>query len=242
MHFLSVIIVPKSCIICRTVASPDLQLLYSAQCQSSLYCSKACQRKDWKEQRKEICKLLNVGHGDMQVRTDMHESRLVVLKEVSESNKRDLTEDMKRFFKLFEESTFEGSRAVALKMRKIAKRQTKHNQKFLLCHVFHVLVLSDLKMLSWPNSPLLVMLQFIDPNVVFSQETSSTPLHHLADLADPSDYSTHEKQLILAKQLIEHGANVNAVSISRGETPLHGACNFASVTNLDYVELLCGAL
>jgi hypothetical protein len=174
----------------------------------------------------------------MQVRTDMHTSRQSYWKETLESNKRDLTEDMKRFFKLFEESTFEGSRAAALEMRKIAKRQTKHNQKFLLCHVLEVLVHSDLKMLSWPNSPLLVMLQFIDPNVVFCQETKITPLHHLADLADPSDYSTHEKQLILAKQLIEHGANVSAVSNSRGETPLHDACNFASVTNLDYVEPL----
>jgi hypothetical protein len=35
----------------------------------------------------------------------------------------------------------------------------------------------------------------------------------MADLADPSNFSTHENQLILAKQLIEHGANGNAVSI-----------------------------
>jgi hypothetical protein len=60
----------------------------------------------------------------------------------------------------------------------------------------------------------------------------------LADLADASDYSTHEKQLILAKQLIEHGANVNAVSIPQGDTPLHNACNGNKVTNLDFVELL----
>jgi hypothetical protein len=60
----------------------------------------------------------------------------------------------------------------------------------------------------------------------------------LADLADPSDYSTHEKKLILAKELIEHGANVNAVSIPEGETPLHYACFLDVVTNLDFVELL----
>jgi hypothetical protein len=60
----------------------------------------------------------------------------------------------------------------------------------------------------------------------------------LAYLVDPSDYSTHVNQLILAKQLIEHGANVNAVSIPQGFTPLHLACYSNNVTNLDFVELL----
>jgi hypothetical protein len=59
----------------------------------------------------------------------------------------------------------------------------------------------------------------------------------LADLADFSDYATHENQLILAKELIEHGANVNAV-MNKGETPLHHACCTSAVTNLDFVELL----
>jgi hypothetical protein len=101
-------------------------------------------------------------------------------------------------------------------------------------------------MLSWPNSPLLVLLQFVDPNVLSGHEHEAlqegekrrTPLHHLADLADPSDYSTHENQLILAKQLIKHGADVNAVTRPKGETPLHNACCGVNVTNLDFVELL----
>jgi hypothetical protein len=94
------------------------------------------------------------------------------------------------------------------------------------------------------------MLQIIDSNVLFGDvirdedapleenETRETPLHHLADLANPSDYSTHVKQLILAKQLIEHGADVNAVSIPHGMTPLHKACFVGNVTNLDFVEYL----
>jgi hypothetical protein len=68
-------------------------------------------------------------------------------------------------------------------------------------------------------------------------ETSVTPLHHLADLADPFEYSTHVNQLILAKQLIERGANVNAAS-SVNTTPLHAACFAGNVTNLDFVEYL----
>jgi hypothetical protein len=243
---------PKSCIVCSAVASPDLQLQYCAACQSALYCSKACQRKDWKEkQHRQICKLLNVGHGDRQVRTDAHTRQTDQLKEDFERFERSLPEHMKRFFKLFEESTFEGSRAAAQNMKKIAKHQTKNNQKLLLYHSLYILSIhsSNSEMLSWPNSPLLVLLQIVGPNVLSRDEdapleeaaTRVTPLSHLAAMADPFDYSTHENQLILAKQLIEHGANVNAVSIPNGLTPLQYACYSSNVTNLDFVELLLEA-
>jgi hypothetical protein len=161
------------------------------------------------------------------------------LKEQFGGVQRNLPEDMKKFFKLFQESTFEGSQAAARKMKKIAKGMTKRNKKCLLFHSLCLLMYSDLKMLSWPNSPLLVLLQFVDPNVLFGNENLSiTPLHYLAELAAPSDYSTHEKQLVLAKQLFEHGANVNAVSIPQGRTRLHYACHKPVVTNLDFVEYL----
>jgi hypothetical protein len=234
----------RCCIVCRAEATPDLQLQYCAVCQSALYCSEACQKEDWMRQHKKICKKLNVGHGDMQVRSDIHTRRFMDVKEAFERGERNLDDDMKRFFKLFEESTFEGSQAAARKMRKIAKRHTKHNQKFLLFHSLRLLVWSDSAMLSWPNSPVLVLLQIVDPSVLTGregapiQETRATLLHQLSDLADTSDYTTHENQLILAKQLIEHGANVNAVSIPQGETPLHHACHGGVVTNLDFVELL----
>jgi hypothetical protein len=99
-------------------------------------------------------------------------------------------------------------------------------------------------MLSWPNSQLLVLLRFVDPNVLCGRESPplqegevrATPLHILADLAAPSDVSTHDNQLVLAKQLIEHGANVNAVSGPWGRTPLHFACHWNNATNLDFVE------
>jgi hypothetical protein len=232
---------PKCCIICSIEASLDLQLQYCDQCQSAVYCSRACQRKDWKKQHRGICKLLNKGHGGMhggmQVRSDDHTDRQIQLEEVFERAERSLKEGDKIFFKLFAESTFEGSRAAAKKMKKYAKHQTKLNQTVLLSHSLDFLVrCSNSEMLSSPNSPLLVLLQIVDPSVMFGEESSCTPLHMLAE--NPFDYSTHVNQLILAKQLIERGANINAVSIPAGMTPLHRACYSGVVTNLDFVELL----
>jgi hypothetical protein len=194
----------KCCIICSAVASPDLQLWYCDACQSASYCSKACQRKDWKKQHKKICKLINVGRGDMQIRNDMHTIQQIELKERMERGERGLDEDGKRFFNLFEASTLEGRQAAALEMRKIAKRQTKYKQMVWLFQGIRLLVHSDAEMLSWPNSPLLVMLEFVDANVLNrdehealeEDESRETPLHDLADLASPSDYSTQQKSLL----------------------------------------------
>jgi ankyrin repeat protein len=47
-------------------------------------------------------------------------------------------------------------------------------------------------------------------------------------------------QVILAKQLIEHGANVNGVSNPHSKSPLHYACYSGNVTNLDLAEYLLG--
>jgi hypothetical protein len=179
---------------CSTVASLDLQLQSCAKCQSALYCSKACQRQNWK-QHKRICKLLNAGNGVMQVRTDEHTILYLRTKEVFEEGERSLDEDGKRFFELFENSSEEGSRAAAQKMKKIAKRQTKQNQRLLLFHSLHYLILYESHTLSSPNSPLLVMLHFVDPNVL--DGSGLTPLDNVSNLANAFKYSTHVNQLIL---------------------------------------------
>jgi hypothetical protein len=246
---------PKSCIICKVEASPDVLLQYCDACNSALYCSKACQRKDWKEhQHKQLCKLINVGHGDRQIRCDRHTDALKARQDFFELVQGSLDEEMKGFFKLFQESTFEGSQDAAREMKKIVERQAEEHQRLLLFHSLYLLVHTNpSEMLSWPNSPLLVLLEFIDSNVLsgddydFEDEAVSleelnqvreTPLCHLVSLADSSDYCTHVNQLILAKQLIEHGANVNALMIPYDMTPLHWACSSGTVTNLDIIELL----
>jgi hypothetical protein len=128
----------RCCIICRAKASPDVQLQYCAVCQSALYCSKDCQGKDWRKHKK-ICKLLNVGHGDMQVRSIDHTRKSLRLKKAFETQERSLNEGTKRFFILFDESTFERSQAAARNMRKIAERQTRNNQRFMLLYSYSFL-------------------------------------------------------------------------------------------------------
>jgi hypothetical protein len=68
----------------------------------------------------------------MQVRTEHHTSRALAMGEVFESNGRNLEEGQKRFFKLFEEFNFEGSRDAAQKMTKFANRQTELDQVRML--------------------------------------------------------------------------------------------------------------
>jgi ankyrin repeat protein len=63
----------------------------------------------------------------------------------------------------------------------------------------------------------------------------STPLHWLGELYDPSKEHTLDNQCILAKQLIEAGANVNARA--QGSLDSH-ACSTANCTNLDFIQLL----
>jgi hypothetical protein len=68
----------------------------------------------------------------------------------------------------------------------------------------------------------------------------STALHWLGEMSDPSKEHTLENHCILAKQLIEAGANVNARA-QRGlnkSTPLHNTCSSANCTNLDFMQLL----
>jgi hypothetical protein len=187
----------------------------------------------------------------MQVRHPEHDAGVATINGAFKEIERSLGEDEMRFFKLFKESTFEGSKAAARKMKKIAARETKHNQRALLWQSLCVLIQTNSEMLLWPNSPLLVLLQFVDPNglggrkhhdalLLQAGKIRFTTLHTLAGMADPTsiNYSTQENQLTLGRQLIEHGANVNTCACPGGDTPLHSACHSSATTNLDFIELL----
>jgi hypothetical protein len=133
---------------------------------------------------------------------------LLLLRKISKEKNAVLTEDGKRCFKL----------CMQIYVRRKSGRGAKDEGDYQTTDQSHPIFSdisqftlfarsSDSEMLSWPNSPLLVMLQLVDPNVLSGREyevlqegeSSENPLRHLADLADPSDYSTHQNQLILAK-------------------------------------------
>jgi hypothetical protein len=120
------------------------------------------------------------------------------------------SEDVKRFFKLFTESTFEvGSRREYENLPNASARTTRSLLFHSLYFLLFALRLGDA---FGPNSPLLVMLQFVNPNELFEGErvesNSTPPLGQ----SGRSFRLFYPNQLIL-KQLVEHGANVNAVSI-----------------------------
>ena len=91
------VIMTNSCIACRAVESPDILLHNCAACESALYCSKACQKKDWKKQHKQICKLLKEGCDDL----FLLQCQPFEMKKQFETGEGGLDEDGKQFFKLF---------------------------------------------------------------------------------------------------------------------------------------------
>jgi hypothetical protein len=174
----------------------------------------------------------------MQLQSDKHVEAFRSYGEVVKEGERRLDEDGKRFFKLFSESTLEGSQAAAQTMKTIAAQQNKNNQEMWLSHSLILLVhLKSSKMLVWPNSPLLVLLDIAGPHVMWGFPRS-TLLQLLARLAAPRDYSTHENQVTLGRQIIEHGASVDLVTSANDKTPLHFACHSGVVTNLAFIQLL----
>jgi hypothetical protein len=201
----------KNCFTCNAHTVLDC----CSKCQAVQYCSKSCQKADWK-QHKQICQFL-------------------------QGVERSFDEDEKRFFKLFTESTHEGSLAAAQEMKKIAARQTQCRQKAMMFYSISLLMRTDSKKLRWPNSPLRITLLFVDANVRLGNaedppeelKTALTPLHRLS-----SHHYFHKNQVILGQQLFRHGANANLDATPAGRTPLHLACHSSIVTNLDFIQLL----
>jgi hypothetical protein len=226
-----------SCQVCEKGMAEGLTLSFCSSCRSVSYCSRACQKADWKT-HKVICKNLNVGDAK-QISHSEHHARAEKAKELAKLAISECGPRVGRFFDLFFETQGDTDHADTVrKMKKILLKESRLNRQAILFRSLSILSRLPSEMLTLPTSPLKVALQSVDASVM--SVTGVTPLHCLAQLSDPSKEDTLENQCILAKQLIEAGANVNARA-QRGSyksTPLHHACSGENCTNLDFIQLL----
>mmetsp|Transcript_13319 Transcript_13319/g.27293 ORF Transcript_13319/g.27293 Transcript_13319/m.27293 type:complete len:493 (+) Transcript_13319:196-1674(+) len=98
-----------------------------------------------------------------------------------------------------------------------------------------------------PTSPLKVLLEYgeVDPNFLSHPPHTRSPdsssyraLHFLSELTVP-DVDRLDCQVLIARQLFEHGADVNALTNAGcgNISPLHKACMSPTCTNLDLIKL-----
>jgi hypothetical protein len=234
-----------SCQVCENGKVEGVKLSFCSACRSVSYCSRECQKADWKT-HKNICKELNVGDAK-QIANSNHQARANEMKEEAKRALSKCGPRARHFFDLFFESQGDTDHTDTVrKMKKILLKESRYNRQDILFRSLSILSQLPSELLKLPTSPLKVVLQSVDASVMSSTGANmddgrgATPLHWLAQLSDPSKEDTLENQCILAKQLIEAGANVNARA-QRGLgkiTPLHHACSSGICTNLDFIQLL----
>jgi hypothetical protein len=226
-----------SCQVCEKGKAEVLKLSFCSSCLSVSYCSRACQKADWKA-HKNICKNLNVGDAKQTVHPDQ-QARAQRAVEVAERALSESHPTARRFFRLFLKSKGDTDHTVTIReMKKVLLKVSPYNRQTILFNSLSVLLVQPTsEMLELPTSPLKVVLQSVDANAMMQDVT---PLHWVAEMSNQNKESTLENQCILAKQLIEAGANVNArVHRCLGErTPLHSACYGRNCTNLNFIQLL----
>jgi hypothetical protein len=234
-----------TCQVCERGTAEGLKLSFCKSCRSVSYCSRVCQKTDWKS-HKVICKELNVGDAK-QIGSAEHQSNGKKVEEVAKLVLLECDPRARRFYDLFFESKRDTDHSETVrKMKRILLKESRPNQKAILFNSLYILSQLPSEMLKLPTSPLKVALQFVDASVMSSlgpnmdDDRGVTPLQCLAGISDPSKEHMLKNQYILAKQLIEAGANVNARA-QRGLnkiTPLHTACWSKNCTNLHFIKLL----
>lgn len=119
------------------------------------------------------------------------------------------------------------------------------NRESLLFQSIGILLGLDSDTIAQPTSPVLVLLESgVDPNFLSHpwggppDDSSSRLLHMLVGCTAPN-VDIMERQIIIARQLIEAGADVNAVNgpALGKNSPLHNACFSGRCTNLDLIKL-----
>jgi hypothetical protein len=183
--------VTASCQLCEKGETEGLQISFCSSCHSVSYCSRACQKADWKA-HKVICKELNVGDAK-QISTSEHQSLAERAEEMARRALSECDPRARRFFNLFFEwqgDTGDHTDSVR-KMKKILQRESRFNRQVILFHSLPILSQLPSQMLKLPTSPLKVALQFVDASVMrcpgpnMDDGRGCTPLHCLRQMSDP---------------------------------------------------------
>jgi hypothetical protein len=197
--------------------------------------------ENWKEHKK-ICRSLVVGaSASMQVKHSEQTARSAATNAYNECMRLEFNEneDFTQFFKLFQESKSGGRKTAARDMKQIALRQEQRERDLWLLSILNELVHFDMDRLTWSNSPLLVLLECRDPTALVGAIRHPMLLNWLAQVMHPDGHRTsYANQILLARQLVEYGVDVNAAIMPNGTTPLHTACCSAGVTNLEFINFL----
>jgi hypothetical protein len=196
---------------------------------------------NWKEHKK-VCRSLVVGaSGSMQVKHSEQTNRAAATNAYNESMRLEFNEneDFTQFFNLFQESKPGGKKTAAREMKQIALRQEQDERDLWLLSILIELVHVDVDRLMWSSSPLLVLLECRDPTTLLGGIRHPMLLNWLAQVMHPNGHRTcYANQILLARQLVEYGVDVNAAVMPNGTTPLHTACCSAGVTNLEFINFL----
>jgi hypothetical protein len=172
-----------SCQVCEKGEAEGLKLSFCSSCRSVSYCSRECQKTDWKA-HKVICKGLNVGDAKQIVHPD-HLSQAKGVKELA----KDLLSEcdnprVRRFFDQFLESQGDTDHTDSVrKMKKVLQNESPFSRQDVLFRSLFVLSQLPSKTLKLPTSPLKVALQSVDASVMscpgpnMDDGGGSTPLH-----------------------------------------------------------------
>jgi hypothetical protein len=157
--------VKASCQVCEKGEAEGLTLSFCNSCRSVSYCSRECQKADWKT-RKVICKKLNVGDAKQPVRP-LHAFRAEKTKKQSRLFISDCAPNVRRFFDLFFESQGDTDHTDTVrKMKEIFRKECRSNQRAMFFNCLSILSQLPSEMLKLPTSPLKVALQSVDANVM----------------------------------------------------------------------------